>query len=342
MSLADEVAEEQPRRLADGLLAGASHIALSQHHLDPPAIEAEAAADRVIQHWHGATGSLIRACSYLVSGLDAFAGDAAKLDVFLRRLVTSRVLSENDALARLKANGKLAMLTKIGRNADALLLPSVICFLPAYYSIIYQVCLLIEEVGRERAEAELAEHHDLTRDDVVKIRAALMTPNPPSDTAAPILDNSAAQLFAVRLTAQDVRTFANDYPDIDILDQCLHRPQPADDAGLVALVPIRALGTFERELMPLLGFDGSDHLYLGTALNQPEITDHDVIVVAKRGGFRPQTLTAFPPDAGSVRKMAEFFFPGCNVKCQLFADARADGWSTLIGDENWNEMPSVR
>lgn len=253
------------------------------------------------------------------------------------------MLSENDALARFKANGKLAMLAKIGRTAEVLLHPSLLCLLSAHYSIIYQICFLIEEIGRERTVSELARYSDLTRDDVVKLRALLKPSDTATEPVAPaIIGNSAAQLFAVHLTAQDVRTFARDYAGIDTLHQSLRRPQPADNAGLVAIVPIRALGTFERALMPLLGFDGPDHLFLDTALNQPEITDRDVIVVAKRGGFRPQSLTAFPSDMGSVLRMAELFFPGCDVKCQLFADARAEGWSTLIGDENWTEKPSVR
>jgi hypothetical protein len=253
------------------------------------------------------------------------------------------VLSENDVLARLKANGKLAMLGKIGRNAETLLQPSILRLLPAHYSIMYQICLLIEEVGRERAEAELAGYSDTTREDVIKIRAALKPDHAEREPVVPAtFDDSAAQLYAVRLTTQGARAFSNDYARFDTLDKCLHRPQPADNAGLVAIVPLRMLGTFERTLMPLLGFSALNGLYLEAPLNQPEITDRDVIVVAKRGSFRSRSLTAFPSDAGSVLKLAEYFFPDCGVKCQLFADARSDGWLTLISDENWIEKPSVR
>jgi hypothetical protein len=104
------------------------------------------------------------------------------------------------------------------------------------------------------------------------------------------------------------------------------------------------LGSFERALMPLLGFVAIDKLYLTTSLDQPEITDRDVIVVARRGKFRPQPLIFIPDEAGSldVLTLADLVFPDCAVKCQLFAQARTDGWSTFIGDENWNEKPSVR
>jgi hypothetical protein len=343
MSLADDFAEERARRIADRLLAGTSLSFLSHDTLNPPASDAEAIADRVVEHWYGAAESLVLACFHLVSGLSAFAEDPEKLNVFLTRLVAKRVLSENDVLARLKANGKLAMLRKIGCNAHTLLQPPVLCLLPAHYSIIYQICLLIEEVGCERAEVALAGHHDTTRDDVVKIRAALKVSDKTPEPVAPItLDDSAAQLFAVRLTAANARLFQSDYAHIDTLDECLRRPQPADNAGLVAMVPILLLGAFERSLMPLLGFVAPDHLYFATAMDQPEITDRDVIVVAKRGGFRPRPLTAFPSDTGSVLTLAEHFFPDCGVKCQLFADVRTEGWLALIGDENWVERPSVR
>jgi hypothetical protein len=342
MSFANNDAVGQAQRHADSL----GGIDTGPHSdTCPTESDAAAAADRVAEYWVNAAKSLVLACVHLVAGLTLFAADPKQLEVFLARLVAKRVFSDNDVLARLKANGKLAMLGKIGRNAEALLLPSVLCLLPAHYSIIYQICLLIEEVGRERAEAELSGHQDTTREDVLKIRAALKAPDAAPEPVAPVtFDDSAAQLFALRLAAQDVRTFASDYAGIDTLDECLRRPPPADDAGLVALVPIVMLGTFERTLMPLLGFGRADRLYFESAVDQPDVTDRDVIVVAKRGSFQPQPLTAFSSDLGhhDLLTLAEFFFPGCGIKCQLFAQGRSDGWLTLIDDENWNEKPSVR
>ncbi|MET3841935.1 hypothetical protein [Bradyrhizobium sp. OAE829] len=309
----------------------------------PTESDATAAADRVAEHWVKAAEFVVLACAFLVRALSAFAEDREKLDVFLTRLVVKRVFSENDVLARLKVNGKLAMLGKIGRNAETLLLPEVLRHLPAHYSIIYQICLLIEQVGLERAVAALAGHHDTTREDVIKMRAALKVPEIARESAAPpTVSDGAAELFAVRFTAEHGRIFANDYARPDTLDECLHRPQPADNAGLTAIVPIRMLGTFEHKLMPLLGFNTFYGVFLVAALNQPEITDRDVVVVAKRGSFRPLPMMTFPSDTGSVVELADFFFPDCSIKCQLFADARADGWSTHIGDENWHERPSVR
>jgi hypothetical protein len=345
MTLADDTEEERAHRVADRLLTGASHSAQSHHNANLPTTDAQAAADRVADHWLSAAESLVLACFYLVEGLNKFAEMPENLDAFLGRLVEKRVFSENDVLARLKANGKLAMLAKIGRHAETLLEPSLLCLLPAHYSIVYQICLLIEEVGRERAQIELSKTTDTTRDDVLKIRDALK-PNATEHAAAPsaMIDNNTAQLFALRPTAQDFRLLVNEYAQVDTLDQCLRRPPPADDAGLVATVPILMLGTFQRALMPLLGFGAPDGLFFESIVDRPEITDRDVIVVAKRGKFRPRPLTAFPADLvhHSFLTLAEVFFPDCTVKCQPFAQARSEGWTTLIGDENWIEKPSVR
>ncbi|UWU84927.1 hypothetical protein N2605_00230 [Bradyrhizobium yuanmingense] len=342
MSLAANDGEDRAERMADRLLSGISDNALSPDAQCPAAVAAEAAADKVAQHWVNAAESLVLACFHLVAGLETFAEQPELFDAFLGRLVAKRVLSENDVLARLKANGKLAMLAKIGRLAQTLLQESLLPLLPAHYSIIYQICLLIEEVGFDRAVEELSKHSEATRDDVIKARAAL---KPPQDTAhgsqPPAQNDGSAQLFALRLTSQDARFFANEYGRVDALDECLRRPPPADDAGFVAIVPILLMGTIELTLMPLLGFGAPQGLFFESPVHQPEITDREVIVVAKRGKFRPRHLSAFP-SAKNVLVLAESFFPSCVVKVQLFAEARADGWLSLIGDENWAERPTVR
>ena len=104
------------------------------------------------------------------------------------------------------------------------------------------------------------------------------------------------------------------------------------------------LGAFERTLMPLVGFGTICALFMERCVDEPEVTDRSVIVVSKRGSFRPDLLTVFPASSGaaSLRKLADSIFPHCTVKCQLFAKERAEGWLTLIDDENWQERPTVR
>jgi hypothetical protein len=344
VSLAEDDAAGQAKRVAEGLLAGASDIALSHHDTNVAATDAEMAADQVGELWINAPKFLILACVYLVAALDAFEDQPAKLEAFLTRLVVRHVLSENDVLGRLKANGKLAMLRKIGQHADTLLQASLLHLLPGHYSIIYQICLLIEEAGPDRAQSELSTRPDATRDDVIKVRAALKVDEREPIPSQPPSDDVAVQLFAIRLTAQDLRPFADEHAQPDTLDRCFRRPPSADEAGLVAIVPIRMLGTFERALMPLLGFGAPDKLFLERRVDQPDITDRDVIVVATRGKLPAQLLTGFPADLGchDLPILAEAFFPDSTVRCHLFAQARTAGWLTYIGDENWNERPSLR
>lgn len=342
MSLARDNAEDRDQRIADRLDCGIGDTALLSGDPSPGAASAEVAADKVAQFWVQAAESLVVACFHLVVALTTFAEQLDKMDAFLRRLVARRVLSEDDILARLKANGKLAMLAKIGGHAETLLQESFLPLLPAHYSIIYQICRLIEEIGPDRAMVELRKYPEATREDVIKLRAAL---KPSRDAAqesqpAPQIDGS-AQLFALRLTRQDARFFADEYGRPETLDECLRRPPPADDAGFVAIVPMLMMGTIERTLMPLLGFGLPDHLFFDSPVDQPEITDREVIVVAKRGKFRPRLLRSFP-SGEDVLALAEELFPSCTAKAQLFARERAGGWATLIGDENWTERPTVR
>jgi hypothetical protein len=327
-------------RYLDGTILGAT-ITLQGTDL---ATDPEAAADQVTENWFKAAESLIFSCVYFVAAWKAFENHPEKLEIFLSRLASRRMLSEDDIRTSWKTNGKVAMLRKIGGHADTLLRPSILRLLPAHYSVIYQICLLIEESGVDRAGIELSTLPEATRDDVIKVRAALKARDTESNRPLSSVDESAAQLFALHLGARDLRTFLNDYVQLDALDRCLRRPQPADNAGLVGIVPILMLGTFERTLMPLLGFGGIDKLFFESSLDHPEITDRDVVVVGKRGNVRMRPLTAFPADSDhhDVLTLAGMFFPESTVRCQLFAQARADGWLTFIGDENWNERPTVR
>jgi hypothetical protein len=347
MSLDDNDTVKLAERIADSLLDGTSHVAVAAHRASElAAADPEAAADRVTEHWINAPKFLILACVYFVLAWNAFEKSSEKLDAFLARLAFRRVLSQDDILTRWKANGKVAMLRKIGRHADSLLLPSILPLLPAYYSIIYQICLLIEEVGLDRTERELSTRPGATRDDVIKVRSAHKTVDTDSQPIPPPLpfEDTGAHLFALQLTTRDLRLFLNDYVNSNALDRCLRRPQTAENAGLVAIVPILMLGTFERALMPLLGFGRIEKLFFESNIENPEITDRDVIVAARRGNFRPQPLDAFPADWGhhDVLTLADFFFPDSAVRCQLFAQRRTDGWLTFIDDENWNEKPSIR
>jgi hypothetical protein len=333
------------QRVADNFLSETSHAALSLNNPELATADPEAAADQVTEHWTNAPKSLIWACVYFVLAWNAFKDDPDKLDAFLARLASRRVLSQDDILTRWKANGKVAMLRKIGRHADSLLMPSILPLLTAYYSIIYQICLMIEDVGFDRAERWLSTRPNATRDEVINGRSAFKGDEEREPIPSlPAFEDTGAQLFALQLSSKDRRYFANDYVETDALDRGLNRPQTADNAGLVAIVPISMLGTFERALMPLLGFGALDKVFLQSRVESPEITDRDVIVVARRGNFRPQPLNVFPADAGhrDVLTLACLFFPDATVKCQLFAQQRADGWTTLVGDENWNERPSVR
>jgi hypothetical protein len=333
---------EHTRRRSSGLFdEKCDGLVVRPETFELPVDDPNALADLVIDSWRQASEAIILASAYLATALEALREKDEYLDRFLKRLVAGRVLSENDALARLKAHGKLSMLRKIGQHANTLLEPSILRLLPPSYSIVYQFCLLVEDVGVDHAKSELSP--DVTREDLINRRADLKAGKSEGHpTSPPSLEVAGVQLFALQLSTRDLRLFTYDYVQADTLDRCLRRPDPAEDAGLVAIVPILMLGQFERTLLMLLGFRKVANLFLDSNVSQPEITDRHVIVVAQRGGLLPQALTSFSviQDQRNVLALAERIFPNSSRKCQLFARERTEGWLTFVGDENWNEPPS--
>lgn len=342
MSRDNDDTTEPNKRLGAGFLDG---VAPFNENFDVSVTDPKVLADAVIACWQRAPEATIWAGVYLAAALQTLGESGQNLEAFLRYLVSGGVLSENDALGRLRAHGKLSMLRKIGQHADSLLQPSILRRLPAYYSIIYQFCLLIEDVGADRAKVELSTLQEVSREDLIKRRAELKVREAESGTVSPPpLDYERVQLFALDYpSARDQRFFSNEYVGLDTLARCFRRPDPADGAGLVGVIPIRLLGLFERTLMPLLGFRSINKFLLESGVDYPDITDRNVIAVAERGDFPSQPLTAFPSAQGleDVLTIADRLFPHAARKCNLFARKRTEGWLSFVGDENWNEMPSL-
>jgi hypothetical protein len=335
--------EHAPRPGAGFVFEECDGVPLWPQKNDLPIDDPNALADLVIEQWRRSSEAIILACAYLATAIDALGENDEYLKAFLGRLVSGGVLSENDALARLRAHGKLSMLRKIGQHAGTLLEPSILNLLPPSYSIIYQFCLLVDDIGADQAKLELSKFPDVSREDLINRRAELKREAESQPAALTPLDDVGVQLFALQPSARELRLFGHDYVQPDTLNRCLRRPDPADDAGLVAVLPILMLGQFERTLMTLLGFRKVTNLFLENGVSHPDITDRDVIVVAERGGFRSRPLTAFPASLNQhdVLSLAECIFPNSTRRCQLFAQQRAEGWLTFVGNENWNELPSL-
>ena len=157
MTIQDIDAVEEAQRIADDLLRGTSSDSAVSHSESGRAdIDPEAAADRVAEHWVHAAESLIFACAYIAEALNAFESDSEKLETFLSRLVAKRVLSENDVLARLKGQRQTVDAAEDrSSRRHALAAVDLVSSCPHTIRIIYQICLLIEEVGIDRAEARV-------------------------------------------------------------------------------------------------------------------------------------------------------------------------------------------
>lgn len=318
-------------------------------HLDPAAnlgsdeTIADFLAREAITHFRAATPNVIAGCRTTAVAADRLGVSTPAFRRFIQFLKEAKVLSENDALSGLRANGKLSMFRKIGEHADSLLDEAMLPLLPPHYSVLYQVVLLIERAGIEFTAGYLKSlGPGFVREDIINANLPTMPNAAAPATSADNLPMVASQLFVVTPSKRDLDFFRQTYAEPSTLDQLLARPQPAESAGLVVLLPLLLLGTIERTLLPLLGFSKPARLLLLGQDTSPDITSRDVVLVADRG-----TTVAAGIDVEFLRQqrlnitdVAEHLFPEACQKCHLFARERRAGWDCLVDSENWIQEPS--
>ena len=86
----------------------------------------------------------------MTEGISDFRGDKAKLDELLRNLIDAKVLSVSDANLLYEAkSSNLSMRKKIAECVDIILHPEILPLLNTGLSVLYQVCLLAEDLDRD-------------------------------------------------------------------------------------------------------------------------------------------------------------------------------------------------
>jgi hypothetical protein len=302
----------------------------------------EAIAEELIARWRAAPESVIAACRILVGAVEEFGPSSPAFSSFLGKLVSGKVLSENDALSGMRKNGKLSMLKKIGEHADLLLSEPLLPLLSPGYSVLYQIALLIEDVGFESAKSIVASlGPGFVREDIISAKPNGSNP-PPADQDSQDVILEPSELLVATPSKREIRLFGQTYAEADALDRSLRRPHSAENSGLVILIPMLAFGVAERELLPLLGFNKISRVFLLGDHNVAEVTNRRLILTAERGSMRSEdlevSLLADPPL--DILAIADRLFPRAGRKCHLFADRRTSDWHSLVGSENWIEEPT--
>ena len=154
-------------------------------------------------------------------------------------------------------------------------------------------------------------------------------------------------------TKIDITFLAAQY-EANSLEECLPLFKLVDHsspAGLVIITSIANLTIVETKLLPLCGFSSISHVVLTDEPQSADITDSPIIVFAVKGTkLKPQF-----PKKGTWFKIgherinevdaieaAKATFPSLGKRLHVFAERPSDGWSSLIGEKSWVELPSLK
>lgn len=278
------------------------------------------------------------------------------------------------AEARLgRASPKLSKFCKIGENADILLHAEVLPRLSgAEYTISYEMLLLHDILPGDRASRTGcivqiigSVEGDISRQFLKNERKRLTDADPSADDAgrsAPIQvppagpsigsmphvagGGQAYDLVLIEPTRNDRKLLNEDYPDPETITQLFRVFNiVADDAVVIAIAAIADVSTILR-LLPLCGFGRPSHALLERQPASPDVLGDKIVMVAQRGRAPAVTIPGdfwngnTSPIANTA--VADLLVPDATRKLHAFATVRTSGWTSLIGDENWIERPSLQ
>jgi hypothetical protein len=131
------------------------------------------------------------------------------------------------------------------------------------------------------------------------------------------------------------------------LDRCLpiHLVM-APTSAVVILTRIRDLGVVATELLPRCGFARPSRILPLRESRDGDLAAVEVLVTAHRGGAElslPEDgAWHFPPPRTAPISIAEALYPGLARRLHAFADSYRPGWTSLLGDSTWTEVPTFR
>jgi hypothetical protein len=113
----------------------------------------------------------------------------------------------------------------------------------------------------------------------------------------------------------------------------------------VVLARIADLPTVAETLLPLCGFNTFSYVLLPEKPTRPDVTNIEVIVVAERGrgNLFPIYFDRWPADDGPLdaRSIAARLAPTASQRLHVFATDSTEGWTCVVGDDSWADLPTV-
>jgi hypothetical protein len=340
-----------------GILVPSTGNAVTSATGDPAA---EAA--KILQLMRKSTESVIQACVCVKEAMDKFEGDRGATDKFLDGLVEGQLLTR--AEARLGAGStKIMKLCTIGKNAELLRRPEILRHLQPGYTVMYHAVLLNEALkGKEVKFIQILEASpgELTREYLIvetkkaksPTRSIPAVPKVGSpDVTKQTMDGlikagQRADLIALTPSDRDLHRLRETYADRQTLARCMRVNELVKDSAVaVVLAQVGDLPRVAEKLLPLCGFSGFLHVLLPQRPTRPDLTDIEVIVVATRGrgDLLQIDFDRWPADDGPLDapSIAARLAPTATDRLHVFATAITDGWTCVVGDDNWVELPSL-
>jgi hypothetical protein len=323
------------------------------------------AAAVVATHWKGGAEAIIAAGVHIDKVLSGIQNEPGRVKAFCIALARVHVLTSNEAERGLESP-KLFKLRAIGRYANLLRRKEIARFLEPSYTTIYQLIVLYEELpkgdGEQRvrqlvslanASIERATSRKLTRKDLgretrrAKQAARIAKKVGEAEgfdeaSAEPALDKltAAGELFdLVVLTPskKDLKRLNGDYPDLSALVRGwpLSKLIAESAAVVIAFENSLDLWAIADKLPPLIGFPRLARELLLRPPESADITNAERVVTAERG------VTAVMPDRRGeaspedILELAARRYPKATRKLHVFAQQQTDGWTCLVGHDNW-------
>ncbi len=336
---------------------------------------ATARGAQLAAEWQGGIASCMRMCRGLRDGVLSFEGAPALLNAFLAPLVGCGVLTQNDALLG-RSSAKISMLMQIAEHEHLLLRLEIARHLANGFTIAYQACVIFKRLpGKEEEKVNelariLAECPDdgareyllgvtrrLKRDAAAErapqqADAQATGDAPPTGTLGGLIDGGRRfDLIVVTPEPAEFRLLGEDYHDeVGAEESTLARLLPIrrvvdGDAAIIVAAPHRDFPVVANKLLDLCGFSRPSRVLLTRPTTSRDITDAEVIVIAKRGDARlnlPEDGSGDEEGALEPLEAAARLCPDAAHRLHLFASAQTQGWCCVPVDGSWLERPSVR
>lgn len=321
----------------------------------PGKSDAAAEAALVVSGFRSGVRAVIDACVRTFETVQRFGDDPVSIDAFLAGLVDGNLISRSEARLG-KASPKLVKLCTIGANCGLLSREEVFEHLVPGYSVIYQALVLYNTLqGSEDDRFNqlvriLREERPVSREALIARTAAAKAANKGLESVPAAVDRHVGPVADIRhthdfvlLTPDRTRHFSRlneDYLDRPGFSQLAH-DLLAQEATAVVVARLADLPLIENKLLPMCGFEGMSRVFLIREPLDADVTHAEIAVLAKRGprdDAIKEEFEWFPRgEALDAALLWSRLAPNATRKLHLFASEKRNGWTSIIGEANWNQ-----